>query len=155
MNEKKDVKQLKERLEQLETEYLQAVLDSTASNPLKGRGALRAVKIVFKKNGILLDDDNINYASKNTTVSVYWVNPQFDVLTKKWHLVLNDWIKRQLHLLIIPANSITKEELIHRKSPTQPGKYVINIGIKYNDPSFTDHFSGYQFSQYLNATVDY
>lgn len=105
---------------------------------------------LFRKVGYLISNP-ITFASKNSSISTYWANPEKDYLRKDWSLILNDSIDQELHLFMIPRNSISESSLKMRTD--RPTK--INMEIIFHDPSFTDSKSGLSFLPYYVATLTY
>ena len=94
---------------------------------------------------------NVTFASKNNGANNYWANPELNLLNEDWSLILNDWKNRKIYLFNIPAKSIVKSELVMRRD--QPNK--IDLQIMYEDSTFTDNRSGYSFSKYKVAEINY
>ena len=103
---------------------------------------------MFEKKGYAINEDHTTYASKNKTNYTYWANPQFSLLRQNWYLILNDWPNRTLYLFLIPANSISPDELMPRKDKPD----IIDLEIYYNDPTFTD--SRKKLVSFLKYKVD-
>ena len=105
---------------------------------------------LFTAQGIRFNR-NVTYASKNKTAYNYWANPYFFALNKDWFLILNDWMKRELHLFMIPANSIHPNRMVARNDMVDK----IDLQISYNDPTFTDSRSKISFSRFLVKSIRY
>jgi|BioPla2DNA2_1021312.scaffolds.fasta_scaffold33351_4 antitoxin component of RelBE/YafQ-DinJ toxin-antitoxin module len=105
---------------------------------------------LLRSNGVSFTG-SVTFASKNRTVNNYWANPDFDVLETDWYLILNDWIKEELHLFLIPANSIQKHELIARNDL----KNKVDLQIMYDDTTFTDIRSELSFKKYFVKKLSY
>ncbi|MGM9683582.1 MAG: hypothetical protein ACI3XQ_08280 [Eubacteriales bacterium] len=105
---------------------------------------------IFREHGHYLKINNTTFASINTSVDSYWANPNYSLLKREWALILNDWGKRILYLIIIPPNSIDKSQLVARND-----RNAFNIEIEYNDQLFTDKRSGYSFKQFLADEINY
>lgn len=105
---------------------------------------------LFKNAGIQFNR-NTTFSSKNTGSDKYWANPNFDVLEQNWNLILNDWIKHELHLFVIPAGTFSAKDLTARGD--QQNK--IDIQIYYDDSTFTDSRSKLSFLPYLVKTIRY
>lgn len=103
---------------------------------------------LFRSKGVLFNR-NITFASKNRTANNYWANPKYIMLKDDWYLILNNWIKRELYLFCMPANTINESELTPRNNN------LIDLQIMYNDKSFTDIRSGYSFAKYLIEQINY
>ncbi|MCL2675965.1 MAG: hypothetical protein FWE84_05220 [Firmicutes bacterium] len=105
---------------------------------------------LFRNAGVNFNR-NVTFASKNRTAFNYWANPEFGMLKDDWFIVFNDWIKRELHLFFIPANSINASEL----TPRSDKEWLIDLQIMYNDNSFRDNRSGYCFAKHLIKQIKY
>ena len=105
---------------------------------------------LFKQRGIIFSN-NITFASKNNSADNYWANPSFNVLEKEWYLILNDNIRKELCLFVIPGNAINESELVSRND----NQNKIDLQIMYDDPTFTDNRSKLSFSRFLIKTIEY
>ena len=105
---------------------------------------------LFRQKGYSLNGTT-TFSSKNQAAYHYWANPAFDVLTEQWNLILNDWLNRELHLFMIPANSIEPQSLVCRADKP----YQIDLQIMYGDSSFTDMRSKMSFAKFLTQTLKY
>lgn len=104
---------------------------------------------LFKKNGYTIHP-NYAWASKNSTLDVYWANPDISFLENNWSLVLNDRLNRTLYLFDIGANSIARGELKERKDRND-----INLNIIYGDEQFRDRDTKFSFRRFLTAKLPY
>ena len=107
-------------------------------------------KIICKRNGLNLDG-KYTFASKNRASNHYWANPYIGNLLNTWWFILNDFPKQEIHVLKIPAHSISKEKITVRKD--QPDK--MDIQIKYGDKNFEDNRSGIKFGEWFIKTISY
>lgn len=105
---------------------------------------------LFRTEGVNLNR-NITFASKNRGAYNYWANPEFDMLKNDWYIILNDWAKKELHLFLIPANTIKTSQL----TPRNDKDYLVDLQIMYNDNSFSDNRSGYSFAKHLIKQISY
>lgn len=105
---------------------------------------------LFKMEGCKFNG-NITFATKNKSAYNYWANPSFDVLDKDWFLILNDNIRRELYLFLIPKNSIKNSELVCRGDK----KHLIDLQIMYEDNTFTDTRSKISLVKYLIKNLKY
>ncbi len=105
---------------------------------------------LFRQKGITLSR-NTTFSSKNNSTHIYWANPNFQVLKSDWNLILNDWVHRQLHLFIIPANKIAASSLVGRADSPD----LIDLQIAPDDPTYTDNRSKMSFCNYFIKTVTY
>lgn len=133
-----------------------AEVTSLAEN--QGKEERKEVKFRMTKNraiALLKNEDvsfnnNITFASKNKSSYNYWANPSFDVLKSDWFLILNDWIRREIHLFEIPAGTFGRDRLIARAD-----KDKIDLQIMHDDPLFTDARSKISFLEFLKASISY
>lgn len=109
----------------------------------------RAIAL-FSNNNITFSG-NITFASKNTAGDFYWANPDFSIIDNQWNLILNDWETKEMHLFVIPQNSIRYSDLVCRTDK----KNLIDLQIMYGDKSFTDRRSKISFSKYLVKSLKY
>lgn len=137
---------LKQKKANEEEKYMAITNNATMKPDMTKSKAIR----IFKNIGLNISGE-ITFASKNRTANNYWANPAFDVLSKNWTLILNDWVNRILYLLIIPANSINESQLVSRNDK----KNVIDLQIAYDDSTFTDNRSGFSFKEYIVAVESY
>lgn len=105
---------------------------------------------LFKKNGVITNN-NVTFASKNKAGNYYWANPLFGVLKQDWYLILNDWIKKELHIFKVPAKNIKPEDMVCRADNEEK----VDLQVIYNDTTFTDSRSKISFSKYLIKTIQY
>lgn len=91
------------------------------------------------------------FASKNSSAYNYWANPESSVLDTQWNLILNDWINQEIHLFIIPKNSLDTASIVFRADK----KNQIDLQIMYDDKLFTDNRSKISFARYLVKTIKY
>lgn len=104
---------------------------------------------LFRRKGCKISND-VTFASKNSTTNTYWANPNESFLKKNWTLILNDTIKKKLHLFYIPANTIDESMVRYRLD-----KDVLDIQIDFYDINFTDNRSGIKFIQYKVDELKY
>lgn len=72
-------------------------------------------------------------------------------LAKEAEKILNDWIKGELHLFMIPAHAIDRRFMVSRVDLREK----IDLQIGYNDPTFTDTRSKQSFAKYLVMSIRY
>ena len=94
---------------------------------------------------------NVTFASKNKAGNYYWANPMFDVLAQDWYLILNDWIKKELHMFKIPAQAIKASEMVCRADNEEK----VDLQVTYNDATFTDSRSKISFLKFLVKSIQY
>ena len=109
----------------------------------------RAIAL-FEQRGIKITK-NVTYASKNRAAYNYWANPYFFALEREWFLILNDWIRKELHLFVVPADTLRKSQLIARADQPE----MIDLQICYNDPKFIDNRSKISFARFLAKSIRY
>ena len=96
----------------------------------------QAIRLCLKRNFKL--STNVTFASQNNSFSkCFWANPQFAFLNSDWTLILNDIDKRKLYLFLIPAKSISKDQLI----PKSNNPMLIHLEIMYNDYNFVNYIN--------------
>lgn len=105
---------------------------------------------LFTARGVCFNR-NVTFASKNKSAYNYWANPYFSALNQDWYLILNDWIKGELHLIMIPARTIDPNFMV----PRMDIRDKIDLQIGYNDPTFTDNRSKHSFAKYLVMSIRY
>lgn len=120
------------------------------SNVEQGRITKSAAANLFKIKGYSTNH-NVTFASKNKVGNYYWANPLFDALKQDWYLILNDWIKKELHLFKIPIHALNASDLVSRSD----NEDKIDLQIAYNDTTFTDSRSKISFAKFLVTTTSY
>lgn len=105
---------------------------------------------LFKSKGYTTNH-NVTFASKNKVGNYYWANPLFDALKQDWYLILNDWIRKELHLFKIPIHTLKASDLVSRSDNDEK----IDLQIAYNDTTFTDGRSKISFAQFLVTSITY
>ncbi|MCL2051198.1 MAG: type I restriction enzyme HsdR N-terminal domain-containing protein [Lachnospiraceae bacterium] len=91
------------------------------------------------------------FASLNKNGATYWANPSISLLANDWWLLLNDKKKKEVHIFLIPANSITKNQIVLR--PDLPN--LIDFQIKYGNNCFECQRSKIKFASWLVKTIPY
>lgn len=109
----------------------------------KAMSLFRQQDFVFSKN--------TTFASKNNSTHIYWANPNIAVLSEDWHLILNDWETRELHLFFIKSGTLDENALKRRKDYD----YLIDLQISPGDPTFTDNRSKLSFLPFKEKTIKY
>ena len=110
-----------------------------------------AVKIC-ETNGIDIGS-NFTLAKSHKSRKHYWANPSASYLLQEWWVLLNDDIKRELHVFCVPANSISANEMWIRRDKTRPNS--IDMRIRYENESFQDIRSKINFSKWLVKSIKY
>lgn len=123
---------------------------TSAADSVQGRVTKNIAINLFKKSGVITNN-NVTFASKNKAGNYYWANPQFGVLKQDWYLILNDWIKKELHIFKVPAKNIKPEDMVCRADNEEK----VDLQVIYNDTTFTDSRSKISFSKYLIKTIHY
>lgn len=125
---------------------------ATQSPAVRGSGRINksAAVNLFRRNGVYTND-NVTFASKNKAGNYYWANPLFDALKRDWYLILNDWMKKELHLFKIPAQMLKESDLVSRSDNEEK----IDLQIAYNDTTFTDGRSKVSFVDFLVKSISY
>ena len=115
-----------------------------------GRITKSAATNLFRRDGVSTNN-NVTFASKNKAGNYYWANPLFEALKQDWYLILNDWMKKELHLFKIPAHALKESDLVSRSDNEEK----IDLQIAYNDTTFTDGRSKISFSEFLVQSIKY
>ncbi|MBQ3252642.1 MAG: hypothetical protein IJB02_05330 [Oscillospiraceae bacterium] len=115
-----------------------------------GRITKSAAVNLFRRDGIYTNN-NVTFASKNKAGNYYWANPLFDALKQDWYLILNDWMKKEIHLFKIPAQAIKASALVSRSDNEEK----IDLQIAYNDATYTDGRSKVSFAPYHIKSISY
>ena len=126
------------------------MIPTTSADMETGRINKSAATNLFRRNGVSTNN-NVTFASKNKAGNYYWANPLFDALKQDWYLILNDWIKKELHLFKIPAQSLKESDLVSRSDNEEK----IDLQIAYNDATFTDGRSKVSFADFLIKSISY
>ena len=103
------------------------------------------------KNNIPISS-TVTFASSNESAGrKYWANPNIDVLSQNWTLILNDKIDEKLHIFRIPAGAIQKSQLKVRSDNDN----LIDLQIFYGDDNFQDSRSYVVFAPWYIQTISY
>ena len=132
---------------------VQAPVETVVPVPVEtenGRITKSAATNLFRRNGISTNN-NVTFASKNKAGNYYWANPLFEALKQDWYLVLNDWMRKELHLFRIPAHSLKESDLV----PRSDNEEKIDLQIAYNDTTYTDGRSKVSFDQFHIKSISY
>lgn len=132
---------------------IQTPVETVAQIPVveeTGRINKSAAVNLFRRNSVYTNN-NVTFASKNKAGNYYWANPLFDALKQDWYLILNDWMKKELHLFKIPAYALKESDLVSRSDNEEK----IDLQIAYNDTTFTDGRSKISFSDFLVQSIKY
>lgn len=116
----------------------------------QGRLTKSAAANLFKSKGYPTNQ-NVTFVSKNKAGNYYWANPLFEVLQQDWYLILNDWIRKELHRFKVPVQTLKADDLIGRAD----NQDKIDLQIAYNDTTFTDSRSKISFAQFLVTSIPY
>ena len=125
---------------------------NVSNNPTKYSDSISPsdAKDRVKREGIDLTDCKCTFASLNKTGTVYWSNPNPNVLHRKWCLILNDYKHRVLYIFLVPANALTLSDVKIRNDNS-----LIDLQIKYDDESFEDTRSHITFAKWYTKTLSY
>ena len=137
-------------LPKIEVEPTVAPSVPAISNVEQDRITKSAAANLFNSKGYTTNR-NVTFASKNKVGNYYWANPLFDALNQDWYLILNDWIRKELHLFKIPIHTLKASDLISRSDNEEK----IDLQIAYNDTTFTDNRSKISFAQFLVTSITY
>lgn len=114
-----------------------------------------AYSVVDKLFPNAFPNQNRNYAKLSLTKTNYWINPKTDCVTKRWILVLNDWVNHELIVLDIPPQTMQSSFAIKpnylriRKDDAS----VLEIKIRAKD--FHDISTNADFSPYIAQRITY
>ena len=108
---------------------------------------------LLESQGVCLGKQ-ISYAVKQTKKEEYWINPNVEILSKEWDIILNNNIEMELVVLKVPANTFslnTKSQkgLFVRKD--KPYRIDLNIDVC----TMKDRKSGVDFSTYIVNRIKY
>ncbi len=84
-------------------------LISTVKNSSKEQVEIREKRealLFLSENGITVEK-NANYAKRQDTRPLFWLNPNVVVLEKDWDLILNDQFKNEIVIIHIPAHTFS------------------------------------------------
>ena len=137
-------------LPKIEVEPVLVPTIPVAATAEQGRITKSVAANLFKSKGYSTNH-NVTFASKNKGGNYYWANPLFDALKQDWYLILNDWIKKELHLFKIPIHALNANDLVGRSD----NEDKIDLQIAYNDTTFTDSRSKISFAQFLVKSIVY
>ena len=132
---------------------IQTPVETVAQIPVveeTGRINKSAAVNLFRRNSVYTNN-NVTFASKNKAGNYYWANPLFDALKQDWYLILNDWIKKELHLFKIPAHALKESDLVSRSDNEEK----IDLQIAYNDVTYTDGRSKVSFDRFHIKSISY
>ncbi len=131
-------------------------LIASVKNSSKDQRELRDKKEVMNflsENGITVSK-NMNYAKRQEKRTVFWINPNTNVLEKDWDLVLNNQFDNEIIVLHIPAKSLQLKNgeikgLIVRHD--KPDK----IDLTISDDTLVDQRSKCDFSVFVVNRIKY
>jgi len=107
------------------------------------------VKEICNQNGIAVGQYNM--ATRNQSSGTYWANPNVSRLKLDWWLLLYDDLKNEIHVFMVPANSIPVNAVKIRNDGSKPNH--IRIEIRYGDDSFEDTQSKIKFIPWYIKTL--
>ena len=118
-----------------------------------GKRAKKDAIQFLNEQGISLGKD-VSYAVRQDNRDDCWANPKIELLTKEWHIILNDNIGMELVVLKVPADSFTL-----RKN-NQKGLYVRAdkpdmIDLRINLNTFKDVRSNEDFAPYITHRIKF
>jgi hypothetical protein len=93
---------------------------------------------------------NMTFA-KRSIANEFYANPHIKLLVNDWWLILNDHHKNKLYVLLVPANSLSANQLVVRKDIP----HKIDLHILCDDDTLTDRRSKIKFAPWLVETIQY
>ena len=120
-----------------------SLIGEVQSKNIKAKNAICA----FNKRGYKINSYYTTFATKTANCNYYWLNPDKRHLQQEWYIILNDNINKQLHLFLIPKNSISALKM---RNDT-----ICNMAIQYNDPNFTEIYFNIPLREYYKETIGY
>ena len=118
-----------------------------------GKGAKNYLKKYLINKGVLDDSWDFNLASLNKNNRFFWANPRVDCIKTNWCLVLNDNPAKTLYVFKIPANSISRDQIVTRLHHHKDEAIQITI-VKKND-RFVCSTSKLDYTDWLVKTIKY
>lgn len=113
-----------------------------------GMDKSKAINLI-RSNGVSIPK-KCTYSSLNKNGLHYWANPPLEVLKEDWWIILNDWKKRELHCLKVPAHMLSIQQISVRKD-----RNAVDLEIVYGSESFVDFRSKLSFKSWFVKTVKY
>ena len=104
---------------------------------------------LLRSNGVSIPK-KCTYSSLNKNGLHYWANPPLEVLKEDWWIILNDWKKRELHCLKVPAQKLSIQQISVRRD-----RNAVDLEIVYGSESFVDSRSKLSFKSWLVKTIKY
>ncbi len=127
-------------------------LDINTKLALGKRAKAEAVEFLNSK-GIAIDK-SATYAALIVDQSAFWANPKTNLLEKEWDIILNDVSKKELIIMIVPANTLKLATDIGNGLLVRADKKDL-IDLKIDSESFVDRRSGIDFSKFIVDRVSY
>lgn len=111
----------------------------------------RALELVLKKGYNELTNSNTIYSNINTAKDVYWLEPNNNKFSESFYVILNNSLKKQISLFLIPANSIINySEIFDQRIDRNASKIIINS----TSDTFQDK-NEFDFVKFLIDTINY
>lgn len=109
---------------------------------------------LLSQQKINVNDGAITFASIQEKKKLFWANPNVKLLEKKWYIILNNFISRELIVLEIPSNKFNTNlknnySLIVRKD--KPNRIDLNI----SDVTLRDYRTKINFTPYIKTKINY
>ena len=120
-----------------------SLIGEVQSKSIKAKNAINT----FNNRGYKINSYYTTFATKTTNCNYYWLNPDKRHLKQDWYIILNDNIKKKLHLFFVPKNTIAELKMRNDK--------ICNMSIQYNDPDFTEIYLNIPLREYYKETIDY
>ena len=106
-----------------------------------------------RDHGIEVGRDT-SFATLQKDMPVFWINPRVDLLSRNWHLVLNDNRSFELIILLIPAKTIRLKQG-HSDGVKRRADKPDLIDLRINLHSLVDENSRTSFSSFLVTRIPY
>lgn len=143
-------------------DYLCNIIDNEMKNILKNnisKNELKENKAIISKSkaiGLVRNNgykigDVVTFASKNKGAAFYWANPNIDVLTVDYTLILNDQNNNLLHVFYIPKNSLNINDIKVRHDR----QWQIDFQISFDVNTFRDTRSDVYLINYKIGEIKY
>lgn len=103
--------------------------------------------------GIINDNRDFNLASLNKNNKFFWANPRVECINNNWCLALNDTPNRTLYIFKIPANSISRKQIITRMHHHKDE--AIQITIVKREEMFVCSTCKIDYTNWLFCKINY
>ena len=129
--------------------------DKYALMPL-GKGAKADTLSYLKNEKNLALGNKTSYATLQKDKNSFWINPKVNRLSEDWYIVLNNVDKRELTVILVPANSLVLKSsehsgLLTRKDVAHSNEIDLNLDAN----SLVDLRSKIDFSKFVIHKISY